>query len=140
MAKLKLVLFEDQNGRTPFLSWADKRLNDWQFAALDAAIEEVLLVQGIELADTPWLKPLGKSLYEFRIRHSAPQISKNLASLDHKSQKHIKILLRIFVAFPDESSILVIHGYDKASDDSKSRQQREISLAHKRLNSWIRSY
>lgn len=68
-------VFRDRDGSSPFERFIDE-LSDEKFIALDAAIERVLLVRGIDLARTEWLKPLGKGLHEFRVRHDADEIAR----------------------------------------------------------------
>jgi hypothetical protein len=136
MAKFEIVIFEDSSGRLPFLTWVDRKLNDSQFAALDAAISHVLAEQGAILLGTNWLKSLGGGLHEFRIRHTASQIVKNTSLSVTTSSNRDKILLRVFVTFPEASQILILHGYDKGADDSRTRQQKEISIARARLKQW----
>ena len=45
-------------------------------------------------------------------------------------------LLRIFLTFHGRRVILLLHGYNKGSDDSRHRQQREIREAKRRLKQW----
>lgn len=136
MAKFEIVIFEDSSGRLPFLTWADRKLNDSQFASMDAAISHVLAEQGAILLGTNWLKSLGGDLFEFRIRHTASQIVRNTSLSVTTSSNRDKILLRLFVTFPEAPKILILHGYDKGADDSKTRQQKEISIARARLKQW----
>ena len=138
MAKFEVEIYEDPNGRQPFLTWVDRKLNDSQFLALDAAIKHVLAEHRLNLLETNWLKSLGSNLYEFRIRHSAGQILKSTSSAPSLKPDRSKILLRIFVTFPQGSRILILHGYDKGSDDTRSRKQREIATARARPSQWKR--
>ena len=136
MAKCEIEIFQDITGSQPFLNWADRKLGDSQLAALDAAIVHVLAEQGSQLLGTAWLKSLGKNLFEFRIRHTASQIVKEASPSAKSDGERSKILLRVFVAFPSQSQVLILHGYDKGSDDSRSRQQKEIAIARVRLKQW----
>lgn len=136
MAKFEILIYQDSYGRLPFLTWADRKLNDSQFASLDAAISNVLAEQGAILLGTNWLKSLGGGLHEFRIRHTASQIVRNTSLSVTTNSSRDKILLRVFVTFPETSLILILHGYDKGADDSKTRQQKEISIARTRLKQW----
>lgn len=80
---------------------------------------------------------LGDGLHEFRVRHDAATIE-GLAGHEPveglPTQK--KILLRMFVHFHGNKVVLLIHGYDKGSDDSPRQQNREIRQARKRLTHW----
>ena len=53
-----IEFYEDVNGRRPAESWMES-LNEIKFAALDPAITHVLEVDGMNLAQTRWLKSLG---------------------------------------------------------------------------------
>jgi hypothetical protein len=68
------AVYEDENGRSPFATWLSG-LSEAKFAALDAAITQVLCQRGIDLAGTEWLKALGEGLWEFRVRHDAAEIN-----------------------------------------------------------------
>lgn len=128
--------FEDDAGRRPVEAWLDG-LTDQQFAAADAAITWVLAAHGIGLLNTKWLTHIDRGLYEFRIRHSASQIIGMYASAgEERPRGPDPILLRIFVTFHGKRVVLLLHGYDKGSDDSRRRQQSEIHEAKRRLKQW----
>ncbi|MFT4011705.1 MAG: hypothetical protein QM655_16865 [Nocardioidaceae bacterium] len=128
--------YEDDAGRRPVEAWMGS-LTDAEFMALRAGILRFLEVHGIALASTPWLKALGDGLHEFRVRHDAATIE-GLAGHEPveglPTQK--KILLRVFVHFHGNKVVLLIHGYDKGSDDSPRQRNREIQQARKRLTHW----
>lgn len=112
-------------------------LGEVEFEALATAIEEILEKDGIALGGTPWLKALGEGLHEFRVRHDAATIKALYAdSGASKPLKPAKVLLRLFVHFHGQKVILLLHGYDKGSDDSRRRQNKEIEEARKRLRAW----
>ncbi len=116
----------------------EKELNEFQRAAADAAIIRILAKEGINLAGTQWMKPLGNGLYEFRIRHTSEEInSLNIPSIKAKGV-HRPILLRIFISFHGKKVILLLSAYDKGKANSKNRQQSEIEIARKRLRAWRR--
>ena len=128
--------YEDDTGRRPVEIWMGS-LTDAEFVALRAGIVRFLEVHGIGLASTPWLKALGDGLHEFRVRHDASTIE-GLAGHEPAdglpTQK--KILLRLFVHFHGNKVVLLVHGYDKGSDDSPRQQGKEIQEARKRLTRW----
>lgn len=116
-------------------------LPDSKFAALDSAITHVLARSGIELAGTPWLRPLGKGLNEFRVRHSEAQILSLYESSGYApppGSQASPVLLRVFVHFYGARVCLLLGGYDKGRDPSIRRQQREIASARKGLTDWRR--
>ena len=128
--------YEDANGRRPVEIWMGG-LGEVEFEALATAIEEILEKDGVALASTPWLKALGEGLHEFRVRHDAATIKAlYVESGASKPAQPAKILLRLFVHFHGQKVILLLHGYDKGSDDSPRRQNKEIEEARKRLRAW----
>jgi len=130
--------FKDPWGRMPVMRWMEKELDEFQRAAADAAITRILTKEGINLAGTQWMKPLGNGLYEFRVRHTSEEIN----SLNMPSTKangvHRAILLRFFLSFHGKRIILLLSAYDKGKASSKHRQQSEIEIARKRLKAWRR--
>lgn len=92
--------YEDPDGRSPVKAWMNK-MPESQFAALDAAIRLILCPNGIDLAGTHWLTPLGDGVYEFRVRHSEGQILDlyEAAQVPRPARTPGKILLRLFVMF-----------------------------------------
>lgn len=133
-----IEFYEDVNGRRPAESWMES-LNEIKFAALDAAITHVLEVDGMNLAQTRWLKSLGGGLHEFRIRHTAEQIKRLYVLAGEVGPRHAsKILLRVFVHFHGAKVILLIGGYDKGVANSDRHQQQEIAHARKLLAEWRR--
>ena len=132
-----LEVFSTDEGREPFSAFTDQ-LSDVAFAALDAALEHVLGLRGIDLAGTEWLKPLGQGLHEFRVRHSGPEIAHMFAGerADHIPRPGDSVLLRVFVHFHGRRIILLLSGYDKGADPSSRRQKREIAAARKSLTAW----
>jgi hypothetical protein len=128
--------YEDDAGRRPVELWMDS-LTVAEFAALRAAIVRVLVVRGIELGSTQWLKALGEGLFEFRVRHDAATIEALYEATSYAEQPtQRKILLRLFVHFHGDKVILLLHGYDKGGDDSPRKQNKEIQEARRRLAHW----
>ena len=112
-------------------------LSDVKFAALSAAIELVLVPNGLKLIGTPWLKHVEKGIFEFRIKYSAADIKAMYANLEINSpMPPAKILIRLFIHFHGSKIILLLNGYDKARNDKPKRQQMEIKLARLRLQRW----
>jgi putative component of toxin-antitoxin plasmid stabilization module len=112
-------------------------LDDVKFAALSAAIELVLVPNGLSLIGTPWLKHVEKGIFEFRIKYSAADIKAMYANLEVDSpMPPAKILIRLFIHFHGSKIILLLNGYDKARDDKHKKQQMEIKLARVRLQRW----
>ena len=80
-------------------------------------------------------KQLGEGLFEFRIRHTSAEIEHMFAgaTASYQAAKREKVLLRVFCHAYETKVVLLLNGYDKAGDPSDKRQQREITLARRRL-------
>jgi len=130
-----IEFFEDEDGRSPVEEWMDSDLTDLELAALVSGLEHVLSRRGVEVCQTEWGKQLGEGLFEFRIRHSAAEIEHMFtgASSSRQAAKREKVLLRVFCHAYGTKVVLLLNGYDKAGDPSDKRQQREITLARRRL-------
>src|SRR3954451_998183 len=126
-------VYEAENGTVPYERFIGE-LNDLKFAALDAAVERVLAVRGLELARTEWLKALGGGLHEFRVRHQAGEIRRMFGGdAPNAGARRQRVLLRVFVHFYGDRVLLLLGGYDKGDDPKERRQQREINEAPKLL-------
>jgi len=128
-----IEFYEDEAGKRPVKSWMDS-LSDIKREAAIAAIQIILKRQGVELSNTKWMKPLGGSLFEFRIRHTGPQISRmyGLSGYEGRNLK-LGLVLRIFLAFEGERVIILLGAYDKGRKDSARNQQKQIEISRKRL-------
>jgi hypothetical protein len=125
--------FEADDGSVPFQRFIDD-LSDFKFVAVDAAIDRVLSVRGIDLVRTEWLKALGEGLHEFRVRHDAEEIARMFGGeAPEPTGRPEKVMLRVFVHFYGEKVILLLGGYDKGDDPKARRQQREIAGARRYL-------
>lgn len=126
-----IEFYEDEHGNAPVLDWMENDLNDVELAALDAALGEILGHFGVGVCGTEWGKHLGDGLFEFRIRHTADEIT----GMRGKKTKE-KVLLRVFCHAYGDKVVLLLAGYDKGADPSGKRQQKEIARARKRLTEW----
>lgn len=134
--KWTLEVFATESGGEPFTAFAEG-LEDFEWTTLDAALRTILVVRGLELVRTEWLKPLGQGLHEFRIRHDADEISNMFGTTRGQERKsRRRILLRVFVHFHGNRVVLLLSGYDKGADPSERRQQREIADARRNLTAW----
>ncbi len=115
-------------------------LPTYEQAVLVAAIEHVLRAYGIDICSGEWGKPLGEGLYEFRIRKSLRTILVS-AGLDtpEGAGADRNVLLRVFCTFHGDKIVLLYHGYNKKTDPSEKRQQREIAKARKIHERWRRN-
>ena len=108
-------------------------LTDVEFAALLSALEHVLSHRGVGVCGTEWGKQLGGGLFEFRIRHTAAEITRMHGQDVEGAKPAEKVLLRVFCHAYGAKVVLLLNGYDKGADPSERRQRREIALARKRL-------
>lgn len=93
--------------------------------------------KGVEPAGSSWLKSLKQGLYEFRVRSTAAEIVRMYGDAGRVPPEDSEtILLRVFVAFHGNRVVLLLDGYDKGSDASPKRQQREIAAARRLLTKW----
>jgi hypothetical protein len=127
-------VFEADDGTIPWERFVNE-LSVIRFAALQAAINRLLAVEGINLVRTEWLKALGGGLHEFRVRHTADEIAHLFGGSmpGPAGAGRERVLLRIFVHFHGNKVILLLGGYDKGADPKERRQQREIAQARRLL-------
>jgi putative component of toxin-antitoxin plasmid stabilization module len=126
-------VYEADDGTIPFERFIAS-LSVQQLAALNAAVEHVLAVRGMDLVRTEWLKALGEGLHEFRVRHDAGEIARMFGGAAARAgAKREHVLLRVFVHFHGEKVVLLLAGYDKGADPKERKQQREIAAARRLL-------
>lgn len=134
--KWNIEFYEDAQGRRPVEKWMDG-LSDQKAESVSVALNEVLSVNGLNLASSAWLMPLKGGLYEFRIRHSASEIQAMYKVANRRLIVGVEaILLRIFVTFEGVQVIVLLGAYDKGKNNKQSFQQAQIELARKRLRDW----
>ncbi len=128
-----LEFYEDEHGDQPVLRWLREDLTPTQRRAIGVAMREILEAEGIGVCRTTYGKQLGAGLFEFRLRHDAAEILRNLGKPARTEPNPTKILLRVFCHAYGDRIVLLLGGYDKAADPSTKRQQREIETARARL-------
>jgi phage-related protein len=139
MKKSRIIYYENLTGSSPVRKWINNLKPSGNRLILLAAIEELLASQGRNLLSTQWLKSITKGIYELRVK--APN-----AFIQYYSQFFIndeftrpdKSLYRIFLFFSGTNEILILHGYDKKSNDKRNFQQKQINIAKKRLDDYLR--
>lgn len=122
-------LFETPSGHEPFDAFLQS-LDQYQLVVLQTAINTILARQGHNVCGTEWGKPLGKGLYEFRVRRALTTICKE-AGIDVPASAPAggEVMLRVFFAVYGSRIVLLLGGYDKRADASPRRQQKEIKRA-----------
>jgi hypothetical protein len=123
-----------------FQRWFAKELDQYEQVVLDAAIENILEVYGIDICEGEWGKALGHGLYEFRVRQSLHAIRTHGMATPPaaKPGEDRTVLLRVFVTFHGAKVVLLLHGLNKGKDSSPRRQNAEIARARKLLKQWQR--
>lgn len=76
----ELRYYKDLRGREPCREWIDELIRNRRqtakgLAAL-AALDRVLAQHGIDVCESEWGRNLGAGLYEFRVRHTKPEIDR----------------------------------------------------------------
>lgn len=96
---------------------------------------EVLQKHGVQVCgQKSWGRQMGDTVFEFRVDRS--QKIKIKDAKGREREKTLKVVLRLFCHGYGDKKILVLNGYDKGEDPSKSTQQRELALAKSRLREW----
>jgi putative component of toxin-antitoxin plasmid stabilization module len=98
---------------------------------LEASIDKILLVHGFRLIDGDLIKNLGGGLYEYRVGPTSTRMMNKAG--EGTKVTHQKIALRVFLAFEANRLIVLLGSYDKGANDSKSKQQSEITKARRLL-------
>jgi hypothetical protein len=97
---------------------------------------EYLAHFGADVVGTDFGKSLGEGLYEFRLDQNAEQVLRKAGKDPRPETEEEKVLLRVFFHPYGKKIILLLSGYDKAEQPSKSHQNAEIEQARKLLRHW----
>jgi len=125
--------FVADDGSAPFERFV-VGLSDIKYLAVEIAIDRVLAVHGIDLVRTEWLKPVGRGLHEFRVRHEAAETARMFGGDEARPTTGTeKVLLRLFVHFYGDQVVLLLSGFDKGKNPKAKRQQLEIRKARRFL-------
>jgi hypothetical protein len=133
-----LEFYENTGGSMPVLEWLKKLESDdsVKHDAVVYGLQVILAREGAGVCGTDVGKNLGKGRYEFRLRHTREELQakaephKARASL---SPEPVKVLIRLFFAVYGDKIELLLGGYDKAADGSRTRQNSESGQARARL-------
>jgi putative component of toxin-antitoxin plasmid stabilization module len=135
--RFRLEFYEDEHGNSPVLRWLREELTPTQRRAIGVAMTEILQSEGIAVCRSGYGKQLGDGVFEFRLRHDAAEILQSLGKRARPEPGHERIL-RVFCHAYGDRIVLLLGGYDKGADPSRTRQQREIAEARKRLAAFRR--
>jgi hypothetical protein len=135
-ARYRLEFYKDQTGDEPVRRWLREELTARQRRAIGYAMAEVLEHLGIGVCSTEFGKQLGGGLFEFRLRRDLAALAVGQETTEPGAHSE-RILLRVFCHAYGDRIVLLLAGYDKGRDPSPGRQQAEITVARKRLKSWL---
>jgi hypothetical protein len=132
MGQYRLEFYKDDNGDEPVLRWLREELSPAQRMIVGTAMREILEEVGVSVCGSEYGKALGGGLFEFRVRGQLSEYV-DKAKLDGPDEK---VLIRVFFHAHGDKVILLLAGYDKLANPSKSYQHEEIKRARTRLNAW----
>ncbi|MEX1124421.1 MAG: type II toxin-antitoxin system RelE/ParE family toxin [Acidimicrobiia bacterium] len=115
----EIEFYATASGREPAREFIED-LEPAKRATLVAAIKAVLQYQGKDVCQTEYGKPLGKGLFEFRVRDD-------------------EITLRVYFHPYGNKVLLLLCGYDKGRFGGGRREQKAISRARRHLNDYKES-
>lgn len=118
-----LMIYQNPEGKSPFLDWFYIELNQEQQNLILSAFEEFVIPYGPELLQTKWMSKILGELYQLRIRRYGNYPEK-------------RVLLRVYLHFYSQNQGIVLSGYDKRKDSSRERQEFEINRAMDLLAQW----
>ncbi|MHB8876717.1 MAG: hypothetical protein ACYC8T_23730, partial [Myxococcaceae bacterium] len=129
-----LVEFYAQDGgSSPVVEWLTRELTPAERRAVTAALRELVAALGQDICKTDFGKNLGGGLIEPRLRQTEEQIRKRAGapppSEAHPEDDDAEILIRVFFHPHGQKKALVLHGYSKGKNSTKSHQQKKIAIA-----------
>lgn len=104
--------------------------------AVTYAMKSILL-DGLFLVDTNWLKAITPPLMELRIGPTIGAVLSRVDVGDHQWHRQAPLLVRVFIVFDGPSRIVVLHAFDKTLDRDRDSQQAQILIAQKNLLAWM---
>jgi hypothetical protein len=113
-----------------------KKLSLTQQVLLRTFLEYLETAGTANLTTGEWTKSLGQGIFELRLGPSTTTVANKIRGTISTTYPHEKMLLRIYMVQPKAFLFLVLSGYNKLADTSKSRQQHEISTARKIYLAW----
>jgi len=131
----EIEFYEDDQGNEPALAFM-RSLSGVKRRAIGVALTEVLEHLGPDVCNTDYGKNLGQGLYEFRVDQDAEEILRKAGKDPRPEPEEAKILIRIFFHPHGRKLILLLSGYDKAEQSSKTYQNQQIEAARKLLSHW----
>jgi len=138
--RFTLEYYRTADGDQPVRRWIDHDLSAAQRKTVMAALKYLLAAEGIGICASEYGQHLGRGLFELRIRHDEQTILKKAGLATLAETPRANVLLRVFCHATGDRVILLLGGYDKGSDASPRRQEREIALARRRLGDYRRRH
>jgi hypothetical protein len=136
-----LEMWADDAGTAPVEQFLDG-LTEPKRSAVEAALTLVLAQRGTDVCSSEWGKPLGKGLYEFRVRHELHEILGAVRPdlVDKWTTDPTTVLVRVFFYAHGNRLILLLGGYDKGVNPKKKQQDAQIATARARLKAYQRQH
>src|SRR3990172_9991662 len=134
MGQFRLEFYKDEHGDEPVLRWLREDLSRSQRLLVGTAMREVLEENGISVCGTEFGRQLGGGLFEFRVRGNLDVFLGADATGAEGAEE--EVLIRVFCHAYGDKMVLLLAGYDKLAQPSKSHQNEQIKLARKRLAAW----
>ena len=134
--RFTLEYYRTPDGDEPVRRWIFDKLAAPKRRAVVMALQHILAERGLAVCATEFGRHLGQGLFEFRLRFDEAALTRRLhlvAPLSPGASRSDSVLLRVFCHAHGDRVILLLAGYDKGADPSPKRQQREISVARRRL-------
>lgn len=137
-SRWKVEYYVTGSGASPVLEWV-KKLPEPKRVAWLAFVEFALVLQGKDIEQSGYVKPLGQGLFELRIDHDSAELAQVFgadlaAHPDLAGPAGAGILLRVFCTFYGDRVVLLLAGLDKGA--SPKAQPRAIQAARKLLAEW----
>lgn len=132
-AAFTIEFWEDENGKKPVLDWIKEGLSPTQRRALGSAMRNVLQVHGIDVCADHWGKPVATNIAEFRMDMTGEEVVKAGWATEGQVDESEIVFLRVLFHAHGNKILLLLEGYDKGADVSKSTQNARIATAKKRL-------
>jgi hypothetical protein len=137
----RIEFYRDLTGNEPVRKWLLDEIVQEEATVLGMALRHYLQELGPGVVDTRYGRALGGSLYEFRLDDTVDDV---LTHLGFRRKRKLQsapgraMLFRVFFHPHGNKVILLLAAYDKGRQPSKAYQQRQITLARKRLAEWMR--
>jgi hypothetical protein len=138
MPQFELEFYADASGDQPVLRWLREELSPTQRRAIGVAMAEILQKEGIGVCRGAYGSSSATDCSSFGCDTTPPRSCARSAGPRGMSRDVSASCWRVFCHAHGDRLILLLAGYDKGADPSRTRQQREITEARRRLADYRR--